>query len=96
MTFNTYPTTIDEAALTMYFATLLMDDATKRYVQIAKQGLLWVYAPNRKSKCMEPIDTEPICISNQPEAYQDILREIKGILEKQMEKIISRKSIKTG
>ena len=86
MTFTTYPTTIDEAALAMYFATLLMDDATKRYIQAAKQGLLRVYDPMRRSKRMEPGDIEPTCISGQPEAYQDILWEMKSLLEKQMAK----------
>ena len=84
MAFHTYPTTIDEAALAMYFATLLMDDATKRYIQAAKQGLLRVYNPMRRSKRMELGDIEPTCISGQPEAYQDILWEMKGILEKQL------------
>ena len=86
MTFNTYPTTIDEAALAMYFATLLMDVATQRYVQAAKQGLLRVYDSKRKSKRMEPGDIEPTCISDQPEAYQDILWEMKSLLEKQLAK----------
>lgn len=86
MTFSTYPTTIDEAALAMYFATVLMDDATKRYVHAAEEGLLRVYDSKHGSNRTEPGDIEPTCISDQPEAYQDILWEMKEVLENQLAK----------
>lgn len=86
MTFTTYPTAIDEAALAMYFATLLMDDATKRYVRAAEERSLRVHGPKRGSKRTEPGDIEPTRISDQPKAYQDILWEMKEMLEKHMAK----------
>lgn len=86
MKFTTYPTTIDEAALAMYFATLLMDDATKRYVHAAEKGSLRVYDSKHRSKRMESGDIEPTCIPDQSEAYRNILWEMKGALEKQMAK----------
>jgi len=49
MAFFYYPSTIDEAGLAMYFATLLMDDATKRYVNAAAEGKLRVY--DEKTGC---------------------------------------------
>ena len=86
MAFTAYPTTIDEKALAMYFATLLMDDATKRYVRAAEEGLLRVHDPKRGSRRTKPGGIEPTCISDQPEACQNILWEMKEILEKQMAK----------
>ena len=96
MAFHTYPTTIDEAALAMYFSTLLMDDATKRYIQAAKQGLLRVYDPMRRSKRMEPGDIEPTCISGQPEAYQDALWEMKEIIDENWLEMIGQKIVDMG
>ena len=86
MAFTTYPTTIDEAALAMYFATLLMDDVTKRYVRAAEEGSLRVHDPKHGSKRTEPGDIEPTCISDQPEAYKDPLWEMREMLEIQMAK----------
>lgn len=86
MTFTTYPTTIDEATLAMYFAKLLIDDATKRYVRAAEDGLLRVYDQKNGSNRTEPGIIESTCISDQPEAYQDLLWEMKEMLEKQMAK----------
>ena len=64
-------TTIDEGALAMYFAHLLMDDATKRYVQAAEDGILLVYDGQRKTRLMEPGSIDATCISDQAEAYHE-------------------------
>lgn len=85
MTFFYYPSTIDEAGLAMYFATLLMDDATKRYVNAAAEGKLRVY--DEKTGCSRltsPGEIEPTCISDQPEAFQETLWQLKAMLDRQL------------
>ena len=81
-----YDTTIDESSLAMYFATLLMDDATKRYVKAAGNGELLVYDSHMKTRLMEPGSIDPTCITEQAEAYQEPLLAMKGMLEVQMKK----------
>ena len=86
MTFAWYEATIDEASLAMYFAHLLMDDATKRYVKAAEDGILHVYDGKRKTRLMEPGSIDASCISEQEEAYQESLYSMKDMLEAQMKK----------
>jgi len=93
MGFSYYVESIDEAGLAMYFATLLMSDFPKRYVQAAMDGKLKVYdnaaiavGKFGATKLMEPGSIDPTCISKMPEAYQDILRDMKSVLEIQMQK----------
>ena len=60
LTFFYYPSTIDEARLAMYFATPLIDDATKRYVNAATERKLRVY--DEKSGCnrlASPVELNP-------------------------------------
>lgn len=87
MAFCYYPSTIDEAGLAMYFATLLMDDATKRYVKAASEGKLRVYDKSTgRSRSAEPGSIEATCISDQAEAFQDTLWQMKRLLEIQLRK----------
>lgn len=87
MAFCYYPSTIDEAGLAMYFATLLMDDATKRYVKAASEGKLRVYDKSTgRSRFAEPGSIEATCISDQAEAFQDTLWQMKRLLEIQLRK----------
>lgn len=87
MAFCYYPSTIDEAGLAMYFATLLMDDATKRYVKAAIEGKLRVYDKSTgRSRSAEPGSIEATCISDQAEAFQDTLWQMKRLLEIQLHK----------
>jgi len=86
MTFAWYDATIDEASLAMYFAHLLRDDATKRYVKAAEDGILHVYDDKRKTRLMEPGSIDATCITDQAEAYQEPLYAMKNMLEKQMQK----------
>ena len=81
MAFTCYDTTIDEAALAMYFAHLLMDDATKRYVKAAEDGILRVYDGETKSRFMEPGNIDPTSISEQHDAFQEPLLAMKSMLE---------------
>ena len=74
---------VDEYELSMFFATLLMDDFCRLYVQAAKDG------KQKKSgkDIPEPPGTiEPTCISDQNEHFQPMLWEMKGILEEQVRK----------
>lgn len=86
MAFMWYDTTIDDAALAMYFATLLMDDATKRYVYAAENGELLVYDSNMKIQPMELGSIDPTCIFEQEDAYQEPLLAMKAMLDLQMKK----------
>lgn len=71
----------------MYFATLLMDDATKRYVKAASEGKLRVYDKSTgRSRSAEPGSIEATCISDQAEAFQDTLWQMKRLLEIQLRK----------
>lgn len=71
----------------MYFASLLMEDGTKRYVKAAEEGKLRVYDKQLLiSKPMEPNSIEPTYISEQPEVFQGSLWRMKYILEKQVSK----------
>ena len=79
-------TVIDEAALAMYFAHLLMDDATKRYVKAAEDGILLVHENKTKTRLMEPGSIDATCISEQTEAYQEPLYSMKNMLETQLKK----------
>ncbi|MCD7825485.1 MAG: hypothetical protein LUH14_05935 [Clostridiaceae bacterium] len=93
MTLTYYPSTIDEAALAMYFASLLMSDAIKRYVVAADEGKLKVYDNEAigkgklgATKLMEPGSIEPTCISDMPDCYQDTMWDMKALLERQLKK----------
>lgn len=91
--FDYYPTTIDEAALALYFATLLTKDVVKRYVKAAEDGELLVYDNEaigkgklKATKLMEPGSIEATCISDVEDTYQEILWDMKAILERQLRK----------
>ncbi|MCD8151029.1 MAG: hypothetical protein LUE92_16035 [Clostridiales bacterium] len=80
-------TSIDEAALAMFFATILMDDATRHYIRAAENAELKVYDQQlHKPVKMKPGSIEPTCISDAREPYQDMLWKIKELLEEQLRK----------
>lgn len=81
-TFWTYED-IDEYILAHYFATLLMDDKYKEYVNAAREGKLKIYG---KDTPEAPGTIEPTCISDQDEEFQPILWEMKAMLERQLKK----------
>ena len=80
-------TELDSYPLALYFAALLTDDVTKRYVQAAYDAKLQVYNKETGgSKPMAPGSIEPTCISDQDEEYQETLWELKAVLEERMKK----------
>ena len=78
---------LDSYPLALYFAALLTDDVTKRYVQAAYDAKLQVYDKETGgSKPMAPGSSEPTCISDQDEEYQETLWALKAVLEERMKK----------
>ncbi len=80
-----YNFTVDESSLAMFFATLLTDDLTKRYVKAAENGDLLIY-DEANLRRTEPKEVELICISDEVEIFQDTLWEMYRILNLQIEK----------
>lgn len=74
---------IDEYVLAHYFATLLMNDRYREYVNAAREGKLKIFG---KDTPEAPGTIEPTCISDQSEKFQPILWEMKAMLEEQMKK----------
>ena len=79
-TFWTYED-IDEYILAHYFATLLMNDMYKGYVEAARTGKLKIFG---KDTPEAPGAIEPTCISDQDEEFQPVLWEMKSLLERQL------------
>lgn len=77
---------IDEYALSHYFAYLLLDDNAKGYAQAAKENKLLEYDGHGNIRIPHsPID--PTCISwVEPEDFQEPLLRMKSLVEGQLQK----------
>lgn len=77
---------IDEYALSHYFAYLLLDDNAKDYVQAAKENKLLEYNDHGNVGLLD-FSLEPTCISLiEPEDFQEPLWRMKSLVEKQLSK----------
>lgn len=84
--FYTPGMSMDTYNLAHYFATLLMDDATKRFIQAADSGELKVYDDDGGKRIAEPGEFDATAIWEFEEEYHETLWEMKDFLEKQMGK----------
>lgn len=83
MTFSAFTMTINEAALGTYFATFLMEDITKRYVQAAAEGKLKRYVGPNKHETIPPGEIDATCFDEYDPAYRDALMKMLHMLDKQ-------------
>lgn len=79
-----YPTTVDEYTLAHYFANLLMDDFIVLYRKAAEEGKLKVYDKDAIAYPKEKID--PTCIDEVDPSLQRPLRDLKKLLDAQINK----------
>lgn len=83
-----YMLTIKEYDLAFYFALLLTDDLSIHYQKAAAAGKLRTHncdGPN-PTKLIPPGSIDPTRLCNVPEAYHIPLKELRHLLEKQLEK----------
>ena len=73
---------IDEYSLAQYFATYLLDDCARGYVQAALDGKL--LAHNMDGDIV-PTSVEPTGFSGVPEGFQEPLWRMKSLVEKQLQ-----------
>lgn len=73
---------IDEYSLAQYFATYLLDDCARGYVQAALDGKL--LAHNMDGDIV-PTSVEPTGFSKVPEGFQEPLWRMKDLVEKQLQ-----------
>ncbi|MCD7825921.1 MAG: hypothetical protein LUH14_08175 [Clostridiaceae bacterium] len=86
---SAYPNTVDDAALALYFASLLTKDVMKRFVKAAENGELLEYDYTQgKAGATKPLEEkiDSTCITETPDAFQDTLWDIKAVLERQLKK----------
>ena len=77
---------IDEYALSHYFAYLLLDDNAKVYAQAAKENKLLEYDDHGNIGIPDS-HTDPTCISwVAPEDFQELLLRMKSLVEEQLQK----------
>lgn len=77
---------IDEYALSHYFAYLLLDDNAKGYAQAAKENKLLEYDDHGNIGIPDS-HIDPTCISwVEPEDFQEPLLRMKSLVEEQLQK----------
>jgi len=84
--FTYYNATIDEYALAFYFAFLLKDDFCQLFLRAADDCQLLLDNCSLAPKKMKPRDIDPTGIVSQPEIFRTVLREMKAVLEEQVNK----------
>lgn len=91
LTMHYYTYTLDEAALGTYFATLLMDQTTVKYIQAMAEGKLLeedftADTPWNTYRNISPDEFDAEHIEELDPVFHEDLRELKHLLAKQIEK----------